>query len=137
MAQKLIYYFVDTDTGQTTELQELQVNNGMPTRTIHANETVTQLDMGIVRKYHEIYSVRWFNELDLYITTDGHPHFTHVDAIKGQLIINDERQVKFPNKCNGLGYLKLSKKTSQQINPTGGIMYGFCKHCNGKGCVEI
>jgi hypothetical protein len=137
MAQKLVYYFVDTETGQTTEPQEIYVYNGMPTRVIHANETITHLDMGISRKYNEIYSVRWFTDLDLYMTTDGHPNYTYAHAIKRQLIINGERQVKFPNECNGLGYLKLPETDAQSDDPTGGILYGFCKHCNGKGCVEI
>ena len=97
MAQKLIYYFVDTDTGQTTERAEIYVGNGMTTRVIHANENVTQWDMGIVRKYHEIYSVRWFNDLDLYISTDGQPHHTFSDAVKRQRMINETDQVKSPD----------------------------------------
>lgn len=97
MAQKLIYYFVDTDTGQTTEPAEIYVSNRMPTRVIHANENVTQWDMGIVRKYHEIYSVRWFNDLDLYISTDGQPHHTFSDAVKRQRMINETDQVKSPD----------------------------------------
>lgn len=98
MAQKLVYYFVDEDTGQTTEPAEIYVRNGMPSRTIHANEAVSQWDMGIVRKYHEIYSVRWFSELDLYITTDGHPHNNYSEAVRHQRIINNECQVKLPTE---------------------------------------
>lgn len=98
MPHKLVYYFVDTETGQTTEPQEIYVYNGMPTRVIHANETITHLDMGISRKYNEIYSVRWFSELDLYITTDGHPHNNYSEAVRHQRIINNECQVKLPTE---------------------------------------
>jgi hypothetical protein len=52
-------------------------------------------------------------------------------------VVQVDLVAKFPNECNGLGYLKLPETDAQSDDPTGGILYGFCKHCNGKGCVEI
>jgi hypothetical protein len=134
---KLIYHILNEETGETTEPQEIKLCNGMRTEVIEGYNIYENMDMGIVRNYRELYQVRYFNCVDVYKNTNGNLNHKYEDAIKRQLVINGERQVKFPNQCNGIGGLKLPEEESQKIYPFTGTQYGKCHHCNGKGCVVI